>query len=60
MKKSVGCKYRIVLNYRFSYFRPFTHDIIKQKTTHSNICIFIAVIPQVHHLSSDILYTTVT
>ena len=29
---------QLVLNCkRFSYFRPFTHDIITQNTTHSNI-----------------------
>ena len=40
-------KKRTVLNYRFSYFWSFTHDITTQNTTHSNICIFIAAIPQV-------------
>ena len=45
LKKSVACKTkRVVLNYRFSYFWPFTHDIITQNTTHSNMCIFIAAI----------------
>ena len=42
-------KKRILLSYRFSYFRSFTY-IITQNTTHSNICVFIGVIPQGHHL----------
>ena len=50
-KKRCLWKMCIVLNYRFSAFRPFTHDIITQNITHSNICIFIAAILQVQHLT---------
>ena len=45
LKKSVAYKKKhIVLNYKYSYFRLFTHDIITQNVTHSNICIFIAAV----------------
>ena len=41
---------QLVLNCkRFSYFQPFTRDIITKITNHSNI-IFIGAIQQVRHL----------
>ena len=41
-KKALFIKKRVKLNCRrFSYFRPFAHDIITHNTTHSNMCIFI-------------------
>ena len=59
-KKNFFCclqKKNVVLNGNwFSYFRPFTHDIITQNTTHSNIYIyiyiFIGAIPKVLHLET--------
>ena len=54
LKKGVAYKKKgIVLIYRFSYFRLFTHDIITQNATHSNICIFIAATPQVCHMGRE-------
>ena len=51
LKKSVAYKKkRVVLNYRFSYFRPFPHDMIWRNTTHSNIYIFTGAILQARHL----------
>ena len=51
LKKSGAYKKRVILNYRrFSYFRPFTHDIITQNTTHNKIYIFIEAILQLLHL----------
>ena len=52
LKKSSAYKEkRVILNYRkFSYFRPFTHDIITQNITHSKIYIFTEAILQLLHL----------
>ena len=47
-KKALLIKNCIVLNYRFSYFRPFTHYIITKNTTQSNMC--LTTIPQVGNL----------
>ena len=52
-KKVVYKKERLNINCRrFSYFRPFSRDIITQNTTHSNMCIFIGAISQARHLES--------
>ena len=52
-KKHCLWKKRLKLNCRrFSYFQPFSHDIITQNTTHSNMYIFIGAIPQARHLES--------
>ena len=50
-------KKALLVNYRFSYFRPFTYDVITQNTTHSKISIFIGVIPQGRHLGRRKQYT---
>ena len=50
-------KKALLVNYRFSYFRPFTYDVITQNTTHSKISIFIGVIPQGRHLGRRREYT---
>ena len=53
LQKRCFLKKRLKLNCgRFSYFRPFSHDIITQNTTHSNMYIFIGAIPQARHLES--------
>ena len=46
-KKALFITKRVKLNCRrFSYSRPFAHDIITHNTTHSNMCIFIGAISQ--------------